>query len=123
MNGYTVCSFKINSKKKYLVLEVVADIKNNKALLQAFMDDGSCYPFPLSFTVQLPEAELLKEAFVDGINHLKMIEGWQTEGSSENLAELIKFPHLLHSIKANCKSEILASDIENKIGVRSCIST
>lgn len=115
MNGYTVCSFQINGKKRYLVLDVVADIKNNKALLQAFMDDGSCYPFPLSFTVQLPEAELLKEAFADGVSHVKMIEGWQVEGSSENLAELIKFPYLLHSIKAHCKSEILASDIKNTL--------
>lgn len=112
MNGYTVCSFQVNRKKKYLVLDVVTDIKNNKAILQAFKDDGSCYPFPLLFTVQLPEAELLKEAFVDGMNHVQLVEGWQVEGSSENLAELIKFPFLLHSIKAHCKSEILASDIE-----------
>lgn len=115
MNSYTVCSFKVNNEKRYLVLDVVVDIKNKKALLQAFMDDGSCLPFPLFFTAQLPEAELLKEAFVDGVNHVKMIEGWHEEGSSENLNELIKFPHLLHSIKAHCKSEILASDIEKTL--------
>lgn len=116
MNGYIICSFKINQQKRYLVLDVVTDIENNRAKLQAFKDDLSCHPFILSFIEPLTEAELLNKAFLDGMNQAQTVQGWLVEGSREDVTKLIECPRapfLLDFIKENCRSEILASDIEN----------
>ncbi|MBC3911605.1 hypothetical protein [Undibacterium umbellatum] len=112
MNGYTVCSFEKNGTKNYLVLDVVVDVEQSQALLHAFNGDGSCTPFPLSFTAKFSAQDLLNEAFKDGINHVKNIEGWSGEGRSEDLRALLANPSVLVFIRDNCKSAILAADIE-----------
>lgn len=112
MDGYTVCSFEMNGAKNYLVLDVVVDAEKSQALLQAFKEDGSCLPFPLFFTAKLSEQDLLNEAFIDGVNYVKQIEGWGGEGRNEDLGALLVNPFVLGFIRKNCRSGILAADIE-----------
>ena len=112
MNGYKVCSFKKNGVKEYLILDVITDVENRQAQLQGFKSDGTCLPFPLFFTVDFSEEDLLKEAFLDGTNYVQEVEGWQGTECVESLDALISNPSILGFIKANCKSENLASDID-----------
>lgn len=112
MNGYTVCSFKKNGKKEYLILDVTIDVEGNKALLQGFVSDGSCFPVPLFFTAELSEAEMLNTAFNDGVRYIKEIEGWGEDGHDEELSALLSNPRLLHAIRSDCRSKILACNID-----------
>lgn len=112
MNGYTVCSFKKNGKKEYLVLDVTIDFEGKKALLQGFTSDGICFPFPLFLDVKLSEAEMLNTAFCKGVKHMKGIEGWGEDGDREELSVLLSNPLFLHTIKLHCKSNILVCDID-----------
>ncbi len=112
MNYYKVCSFEVNSAKEYLVLEVIIDAEKKQANLQGFKSKGGCSPFPLYFTSDVSEAELLKVAFLDGTNRMKDSEGWKGSECEENLKSLEKYKFFLDFIKMHCKSEKLASDID-----------
>lgn len=112
MNGYKVCSFKKNGTKEYLVLDVITDVEKSQAQLQGFKSDGSCLPFPLFFTVKFSEEGLLKEAFLDGTNYVKEVEEWRGTECEESLETLASGPSILGFIRAHCRSEKLASDID-----------
>jgi hypothetical protein len=114
MDGYTVCSFEKNGIKNYLVLDVVVDVEKSQALLQAFTEDGSCMPFPLFLKENPSEQDLLNAAFIDGVNYVKQIEGWREEGRNEDLGALLANPLFLGFIESNCRSGILAANI-NKL--------
>lgn len=112
MDGYTVCSFEMNGTKNFLVLDVVVDVEKSKALLQAFREDESCMPFTLFFAAGLSDQDLLNEAFIDGVNHVKQIEGWGGDERDEDLGTLLANPSVLGIIRENCRSGILAANIE-----------
>ena len=112
MNDYKVCSFESNGTRAYLVLDVVVDVEKQQAQLQGFKSDGSCLPFPLSFTVKFSAEELLNEAFLDGINYVKEIEGWQGEGRKETLDSISSNVFLMGFIKEHCNSDKLTKDID-----------
>jgi hypothetical protein len=112
MNDYKVCSFEVNSAKEYLVLEVIIDAEKKQANLQGFKSKGGCSPFPLYFTPNVSEAEILKEAFLDGTNRMKDSESWKGSECEESLKSLEEDKLFLDFIKTHCKSEKLASDID-----------
>lgn len=101
-----------NGTKEYLVLDVITDVEKSEAQLRGFKSDGSCLPFPLFFTVKFSEEDLLKEAFLDGTNYVKEVEGWQGTECQESLETLASNPFILKTIKVHCRSEKLASDID-----------
>lgn len=112
VNGYTVFSVEIKGSKKYLVLDVLVDEKKNQAKFQAFKDDGSCFVFFLMFSKKFSEQDLLSEACIDGVNYVKEVEGWCEECCDESLDALLPNLYLLNFIRVNCKSEVLAKNIE-----------
>lgn len=112
MNDYKVCSFESNGTRVYLVLDVVADVEKQQAQLQGFISDGSCLPFPLFFAVKFSAEELLNEAFLDGTNNVKEIEGWQGEERKETLDSIASNVFLMGFIREHCKSDKLAKDID-----------
>ncbi|WP_431287446.1 hypothetical protein [Roseateles chitinivorans] len=113
MDGFSVISFVHGQTRNAFILEaVVSKERPRTVLLQAFMQEGGVYPFPLHFDEHLSSDELIGMAIQDGGEHVRKIENWNGERVEGTLSMFNANSSCINMIRLHGRSTLLKAAID-----------